>query len=304
MNQYPVDQSFGLAKIFQVPFNKTLVSLSRNFMHHPEACLKNRDDIIVESERIIVQNGMIDMHVIIPKEHLKKNPCLFYIHGGGFAFDAQIHQFKNVAEYAIKTGSVIVFPRYRLTPKYADPVLMNDCISAWQWMLSNAEKYHIDRDRIGIGGDSAGGYLAARLTNLLVLKKMSVKYQLLVYPVIDCMMRTESMHKFTDTPMWNAECNKTMWKWYARGTKQQYGLLDEVLPCAIPTTYIETAEYDCLHDEGLAYAKRLKETGINVTVNETHGTMHGFDCISCEITQNAILSRIQFIHQQITKQEM
>lgn len=296
MTKYSIDKSFGIAARFNPPFNKGIVFASRAISKNAVKCLQNRDDMDIQTETINVSEGTIDIHILIPGNSLRQNPCLFYIHGGGFAYDAQAHQFKNAAAYALKTNSIVIIPHYILTPAVSAPVLLNDCLASWEWMLANAERYKIDLTRIGIGGDSAGGYLASKLVNLVSYDRL--KYQMLVYPVIDSAMRTASMAEYTDTPMWNAKNNRIMWEWYDSG-KNEISLLDEELSCAIPPTYIETAEFDCLHDEGILYSERLKKAGVKVTVNETRGTMHGFDIVDCPITKKAVSKRIQFIQRQI-----
>lgn len=295
MDKYNIDKSFGMAAKFRPPLNKGVAFVARMVLKNSQKCLQHRDDIVFETERIRVLNGVIDVHIITPRDCARKNPGLFYIHGGGFVYDAAPYQYRNAAEYAVKTGSVVIFPRYGLTPKFSNPTLIEDCLAAWQWTLANADRYKIDPERIGVGGDSAGGYLAARLTNLIIKNHGKVRYQLLIYPVIDSGMRTESMRRFTDTPMWNAKNNKIMWRWYYDGGKPETSLLDETLPDDLPPTYIETAEFDCLHDEGLLYADKLNRTGAAVTVYETRLTMHGFDSIKCEITEVAKLERTRFI---------
>jgi len=301
MGKYNINKCFHGGAKFKVPFNRSIVYLAKKLLKNSDKCLEQRNDVIVKKENIKTQNGVIESHIIIPCNYLEKNPGLFYIHGGGFAFDIQPHQYKNGALYAIKTGSIVVLPHYRLTPEVSSPVLLNDCLEAWEWMVINAEKYKIDVEQIGIGGDSAGGYLAAKLTNLIVKNQGNVKYQLLIYPVIDSKMRTKSMEKYTDTPMWNAHNNKIMWQWYYNGRKEDENLLDEKLPSSIPPTYVETAEYDCLHDEGLFYANKLKDLGVNVTIYETYQTMHGFDVFNCEITKEALAERMHFINKQVKK---
>lgn len=298
MGKYNIDKSFGIGKWFKVPLNRKVVFLAKKVLKDSDKCLRDKKDVIVKSEKIKVQEGFIDVKVIIPCNSLSKNPCLFYIHGGGFAFDIQSHQYKNAVDYAIKTGSIVILPRYRLTPDVSYSIIFSDCFAAWEWMRKSTDKYQIDLEKVGIGGDSAGAYLAARLTNMVVKNNDKVCYQLLIYPVIDSKMRTKSMEKYIDTPMWNAKNNKIMWEWLYEKEEWDLSLLDEVLPFNIPSTYIETAEFDCLHDEGLLYANKLKKVGVDVIVHETHGTMHGFDCFETEITKEALEFRIQFINRQ------
>lgn len=113
-------------------------------------------------------------------------------------------------------------------------------------------------------------------------------------------MQTNSMKKFSDTPLWNSKNNKRMWSYYCKNLKGEeiYSVspMHNSLPQIIPDTYIETAEYDCLHDEGILYGKKLREAGANVEINETRGTIHGYDsALNTKIAIGNIEKRILFL---------
>ena len=119
--------------------------------------------------------------------------------------------------------------------------------------------------------------------------------QLLVYPVIDPNMTTPSMKKYIDTPMWDAKLNKKMWYYYNKNN-HTVSPLEYNDYSYYPKTYIETAEFDCLHDEGILFYNKLKTANKNVLLNETYKTMHGYDFyINHPISINSINKRIDFI---------
>ena len=130
-----------------------------------------------------------------------------------------------------------------------------------------------------VGGESAGGALAIYLCRDAETRGLPVpKFQMLIYPVADERMETESMKKYTDTPMWNAEHNAEMWRMYLEGkTCPEASPMEMELPKQLPLTYMEVAELDCLHDEGVAYARRLEEAGGTVELHEIKGVFHGYD---------------------------
>jgi acetyl esterase/lipase len=120
---------------------------------------------------------------------------------------------------------------------------------------------------------------------------------LLVYPVTDRRMQTLSMQNFTDTPVWDAKLSKMMWQCYLGGkvpSPVEYASPAEAKSLKnFPPTYMEVAEFDCLHDEDIAYAERLKRDGVNVTLYNTSGTPHGFDAVSdSRITKKSIKIRV------------
>jgi len=123
---------------------------------------------------------------------------------------------------------------------------------------------------------------------------------MLPYPYLDARNNSESCKKFTDTPMWNSTLSSRI----APMTKADRSCPDYVYYSPVeadsfeglPPAYIETAEFDCLHDDGILYAEKLREAGIEVVLNETQGTMHGFDIVQkAEITKAALAARIEFM---------
>ena len=125
-------------------------------------------------------------------------------------------------------------------------------------------------------------------------------FQMLPYPFLDARNNSESCKRFTDTPMWNSKLSERI----APMTKADKGS-----PCYLyyspveanrfdylPPAYIETAEFDCLHDDGILYAEKLRKAGVPVILNETKGTMHGFDIVQkAETTQKALKARVDYM---------
>ena len=226
----------------------------------------------------------------------------FYFHGGGFVLPAAGYHYKNAMYYAREAGCKVVFVNYRLAPKHPHPVFFEDCYAAFCWAYDNAETLGIDIRRIGIGGDSAGSTLAVGVCMMARDRKHPVKFsfQMLPYPFLDARNNSESCRKYTDTPMWNSTLSNRI----APMTKVDKNRLDYVYYspveaenfAGLPPAYIETAEFDCLHDDGILYSEKLRLAGIDVTLNETKGTMHGFDIMQkASTTKAALEARIRFM---------
>jgi len=126
------------------------------------------------------------------------------------------------------------------------------------------------------------------------------RFQMLPYPFLDARNTSESAKRFTDTPMWNSSLSDRIgpmtkvdktdpnYIWYSPVEAESFEEL--------PPAYIETAEFDCLHDDGILYAKLLRESGVEVTLNETKGTIHGFDIAQkAPKTRAALGQRIAFM---------
>ena len=177
----------------------------------------------------------------------------------------------------------------------------DDCYAALNWVVENAARLGVDRTRIAVGGDSAGGALAAGVAQKCRDEQLTrLCGQLLIYPVLDHRCSTKSATDFVDVPVWNAISNRRMWAMYLKRVTAvdlpayaAPGLGDAN---GLPRTYIETAEFDPLRDEGLNYAKRLAACGNSPTLNETCGTIHGYDAIAKnEIAIASMQKRIVFL---------
>lgn len=225
----------------------------------------------------------------------KSLPCLIYLHGGAFSYKASSYHKVLACLYAAKAKCRVYFPDYHLLPNYPYPAAYNDVLSLYRFIAGNSD------ERIGVAGDSAGAALAALICNNYERETLKPPcLQMLVYPATDVSMRTNSMKRFSDTPLWNSKNNRLMWSYYCSDLKGYdiYAVspMHSELPEAIPYTYIETAEYDCLHDEGILYGEKLRKAGANVEVNETPKTIHGYDsALNSKIAAENIEKRILFL---------
>ncbi len=230
-------------------------------------------------------------------------PALVYYHGGGFGITYSSLHLKSCERYANETGCVVIFVPYRLAPKHPFPGGFDDCYDSLEWVITNADSLGIDASRIAVGGDSAGGALAAGVAQKTRDEKLvTLCAQMLIYPVLDDTCSTPSATEFVDVPVWNARSNRHMWDMYL----SRYRDADTPAYAApghgpfhqLPMTYVETAEFDPLRDEGLNYISALQQQSIEVTVNETKQTVHGYDGMAKSvISKRSMLARIDFLNQ-------
>lgn len=218
-------------------------------------------------------------------------PCLIYYHGGGMMFKASAHHFSMMKAYALSAQCKVIFVDYSTVPDVKFPVPAEECYKTYIWTVKNAINLNIDPHRIAVGGDSAGGNLAAAVTLMARDRNAPAPcFQMLIYPVLDRRMKTESMRIFYDTPVWNSGLSRIMWSLYlpsGRVKNIEYASPMEADDLSdLPPAYIETAQFDCLHDEAVMYAERLREDGVSVTLHNTRRTPHGYDCV-----QNSCVTR-------------
>ncbi|MCR5577367.1 MAG: alpha/beta hydrolase [Oscillospiraceae bacterium] len=282
--------------------NKRFLKLARLSLKIPGFIYKDPE---VEARALSVPSfdgGEIGLFVFTPRGIAKPAPCLIDIHGGGFVFEGARSHFRHAFTYAKKAACIVVYVRYRLAPEFPFPYPQEDCWSALCWVYEHAEELGIDRERIGIGGDSAGGTLSVTSCMMVRDRGNSVKplFQMLIYPWLDDRNVSQSYRRYTDTPMWNSDLSRSVSPLVnpdPSATPLAYRSPVEAESFfGLPPAYIEVAEFDPLHDDGVYYAELLKKAGIAAELHETKGTMHGFDAkLRAPTTQRMLESRIAFM---------
>lgn len=192
-------------------------------------------------------------------------------------------------------------PMYSLAPKHNPPVQEKESFLLYRYLLDHAEEYRIDKDRIAFIGDSSGGTVAAGLALKIRDEALTPpKGVLLLYPSVDSRKDSESMKIYTDVPVINANAIRSYEKMIHSDKEEgkEYYLSPAEAESleGFPKAYVETTEFDPLHDEGIAFAKRLKEEGCQVILNETKGTVHAFDMAkNSSILAAAMDRRVAFL---------
>lgn len=290
--KYPISNEFGLYRLCKIPFNEMIFENADKILSMLPKKIKETNKISFKTKTVkSFDNEKINIYIFEPKE-VKSEKILLYIHGGGFVYRGAKNHYNFCIKLAEEGLCTVVYVDYRLAYKYKYPIPVEDAFAAYKYILKNNKGYN----KIIIGGDSAGGCLAIDVIRKANDLKMKIPdYLMLLYPVLDKRMITDSMKKYTDTPIWNSVLNKKMWDLYLKGVSNYVspGEMEDV--SFMPKTYIETAEYDCLHDEAIEFASKLKEQQIEVILNETKGTMHGFDIKNGKITQKIVEERMDLI---------
>ena len=303
MSKYKINKEFFPFSCFTPPISEKFLAMAVPHMKTPKFIYKDKDVVVKKYEVKSFDNENIECFLMSSKLCEEKSPCLIYIHGGGFVLPAAGYHYKNALRYAKELNCKVWFVNYRLAPKHSHKVFFEDCYYAMTWLYDKCDELGINKNKIGIGGDSAGSTLSVAVCMIARDRNHPIKFvfQMLPYPFLDARNNSESCKKYVDTPMWNStlsskigpmtnvEKNSEYYLYYSPVENENF----ENLPCA----YIETAEFDCLHDDGILYAEKLNKAGINVELNETNGTMHGFDIMQkAKTTQKAISSRIEFMN--------
>jgi acetyl esterase len=236
----------------------------------------------VDDRTVPGPDGDIPVRVYTPAEATSADRgVLVWFHGGGWVIGDLETADPTCRMLAEGSGCVVVSVDYRLAPEHPAPAALDDCLAALVWTAENAELLGVDATRIAVGGDSAGGNLAA-----LVCQRVrddfgpQIDFQLLVYPVTDL---TAGLPSYTE----NGEgyfLTRSAMEWFI--AHYLAGAIDPKDPsvsplhagslAGLPKAMVITAEFDPLRDEGEAYALRLRESGVEVEAIRYDGQIHGF----------------------------
>ena len=249
--------------------------------------------------RIETPGGRMKILILRPEKQEKPVPGILWIHGGGYVTGVRAMVFVTAGSLLAKHyGAVLISPDYRRAMKHPYPAALEDCWAALEYLYNNAEELGVDRNRIVVGGESAGGGLAAAICIYARDKgEIPISFQIPLYPMLDCKDTGSSRHSHSHG--WGTRRNHWGWHTYLRDL---YGT-DDVPPYASPSretnyaglppcyTFVEDGEP--FRDETITYVENLKEAGVEAHVDVFHGNIHGFDTMRW--TKNAKEARKKLI---------
>jgi acetyl esterase len=226
-------------------------------------------------------HGDIPVRVYVPTSGTSPQPVLLYYHGGGWTIgDLDTHD--SVARsFAALSDCIVVSVDYRLGPEHRLPAAFDDALAAFTWVATHAAEIGGDPTRLAVGGDSAGGNLAAAVSQYTVASgTRAPDFQLLIYPVTDLGAETESYETFAE----GFYLTRGAMRWFRANYLGEAGTgkdwrcspLRAESVAGLPPTFLMTAGFDVLRDEGKAYAARLMEAGVDVDYRNYESLIHGF----------------------------
>lgn len=261
------------------PFSEMKIEDLRKLMDE-NPILKPMEDI-AGKEDLSIGTGKNRIHARLYDPGKAGKGLIVYLHGGGFVF-GNIDSVENICiRLANSSGCRVLSVEYRLAPENRFPAAVEDAFESFRWAYGNAEKLGIDRDRIALAGDSAGGNLSAAVCLMLRDKKLEMpKLQVLIYPAVGPDFSSESMREFSDGFFLTAEQIRWFHDMYH---KEDTDVLNPYFSpllhndhTGLPEAIIVTGEYDPLRDQGEAYVSKLRGSGVQVTGILASGMIHGF----------------------------
>lgn len=262
------------------------VDEARAVRRHEAGIVSHRPQIPmerIEPLEIPGPGGAIAARLYVPERAPAQGPqpLLVYFHGGGWVIGDLVTADDPCRFLAAHSGVSLLSVDYRLAPEHRFPAAVDDAWAAYGWATANAEGLGTDPGRIGVGGDSAGGNLAAAVSLLAREGEVPLpSLQLLIYPVTEAGAETDSRRTFSEGFLLTRRDMDYFEDRYL-ASEEQWGdprvspLRAENLS-GLPPAYVATAGFDPLRDEGEAYALRMREAGVNVALRRHPGLVHTF----------------------------
>ncbi len=240
----------------------------------------------VSDRRVPGPHGDIPLRIYVPVQSPRPLPMLVYFHGGGFVIGSLDSHDKVLRRLAKLAGVIVIAVDYRLAPEHRFPAAVDDVVAATRWAFANAAGLGADPARVAIGGDSAGGNLAA--VTCLALRDAArahagapmPRMQLLVYPATDLRRLSESHRTLGHGYVLTRELIAWFMDHYLRTEADEHDPRGSPLLAPdhrdLPAAWITVAGFDPLRDEGEAYAAKLREGGVRVELVYESAMIHGF----------------------------
>lgn len=243
---------------------------------------------ITETERTITQNGeTVKIHITSPQNAGPGLPVFIFIHGGGWVLGDYPTHRRLVRDLVVASGAVAVFPDYTPSPEARYPTAINQIYAATVWVAEHGEEIGVNGKNLAVAGNSVGGNMAA-VTALMAKDKKgpAIKLQVLLWPVTDAGFDTPSYHQFSEGRFLTRNMMQWFWDNYLPAGEQRKEKYASPLQAApeelkgLPPALVQTAENDVLRDEGEAYARKLNEAGVPVTLTRYSGLIHDYGLLN------------------------
>jgi len=234
---------------------------------------------------------------------------LFWIYGGGYVAGKPEHLNALASIFALQTGARVFVPTYRLAPKHPFPAALQDMQQAWNWLVDHADDHGVDTKRLAVGGNSAGGGLAASLVQW-IHDQAGVQpcAQALFYPMLDDRVAADRSRDEINHFIWNNKANHVAWSAYLAPNQPGSDGLPDYAAAArrddlggLPRTWIGQCSLDLFAQEDADYARRLQDAEVECHLHQVEGVPHAFEaiCPGADVSKTFIASAVEFLNQSL-----
>lgn len=238
-------------------------------------------------EKTITEDGLtVKLFIVRPSGIQEALPAFMFFHGGGWVIgDFPTHQ-RFIRDLVVYSGAVAIHAEYSRSPEAKYPVAVNECYAATKWVAAHGREIDVDGSRLAVVGNSAGGNLAAAVALMARDKGGPVlKLQVLFWPVTNGSLETVSYHQFATDRFLTRNMMKWFWDHYIPEDQRKESYASPLQASAeqlkgLPPALVQTAENDVLRDEGEAYARKLNEAGVPVSMVRYLGMIHDYGLLN------------------------
>jgi acetyl esterase/lipase len=223
-------------------------------------------------------------------------PWLFWVYGGGWIYPPMYAVDPRLLRWASDLNCVVIAPTYREAPEHPFPAAHEDCWSALQWSVDHAAALGIDASRLVVGGESAGGAVAAGLAlRIRDEGELACRGQVLVYPALDD--RETPSRQVAGVEVWSGEMHRFALDCYLGPDRHEREVSPYAAPAratdlsGLPPTFIGVGERDVLRDEDLRYAERLRAAAVATELKVYDGAPHAFELLAPDAAISKQLNR-------------
>lgn len=272
----------GVRRLPAIPYNRLTVRLFNSLKMKG---MTSTDEVEIITLTVPGPEGApeIELRIFRPRRLVAPAPALFWVHGGGMVIGSPEQDDRTNAADAAELGIVVAAVRYRLAPKHPHPAPTEDAYAGLRGFIAHAKELGVDVSRIAIGGASAGGGIAAAVALMAHDRGgPALKFQLLVYPMIDdrTLLRPD-----TKRYVWTTKANRFGWTSLVGPGVTGPDVSPYAAPSrrqdlsGLPPAWIGVGELDLFYDEDLEYARRLREAGVPCQLDTVPGAFHGFNAL-------------------------
>lgn len=238
----------------------------------------------VEVREVHVGSVRALIHEPVGREH--PSGAVVWMHGGGLMLGRAENAHERCSTLARDLRILAVSVDYRVAPEAPFPAAIDDCMAVLRWVHDHAPELGIDRERVAVGGDSAGGGLAAALAQRAHDEGVPVALQVLIYPMLDDRTGLRGDRRGIRGPLtWTPTSNRSGWAAYLGHPVGEHEERPYAVParradlCGLAPAWIGVGEFDLFHDEDVDYARRLTQAGVECELVTVPGMYHGADSV-------------------------
>lgn len=238
--------------------------------------------------------GTVSITLVRPEWTNGSLPAVVYTHGGGWVLGNFGTHERLVRDLAHQSGAAMVFVNYPPSPEARYPVAIEQVYATVQWVVQHGAELGLDGTRLAVAGDSVGGNMTAAVT--LLAKERGgpdIRFQALLYPVTNAAFDTVSYKQFAEGPWLTHRAMQWFWDAYLPELERRAEPTASPLQASrdqlqgLPPALVITDEADVLRDEGEAYARKLRQAGVDVTSVRYEGVFHDFMMLNALAETNA-----------------